>query len=449
MAEFSDQIPLNFSTPTPLEVKFSRLDLSSDAGLLLVRQAEEQLKICQGLADCLTDNREPGKVKHPLDQLISQRVYQIAAGYEDTNDSNYLRHDPIFKIACNKVPVPGEELLASQPTMSRLENKVTNREIKGIRSFFLDQFIQSYSEEPEEILLDIDGWDALTHGHQQLSLFHGYYGHYIYFPILINEASSGYPLVLQLRAGNSHPGKGVAGILRWLFWRLRKALPGVRIILRGDAGFSLPEIMNLCERSGVKYAFGLSSNAVLKRKISYLLDRARLQYIRTKEKARLFDDVYYAAQTWDEPPRVVMKAEWLEKGANPRFVVTNILTDAPELYDDFYVQRGASSEHRIKELKLGIKADRLSCQRFIVNQFRLFLAQAAYILMLGIRQAARGTRLAKAQVSRLRETVIKTAAKVRVSLRRVLVELAAHCPFAREINLIAQRLSTGCQLIFS
>ena len=449
MAELSSQIPLNFSSPKPLEVKFSSLDLSSDAGLLLVRQTEEQLKICAGLADCLVDNRDQSKVKHPLAQLISQRVYQIAAGYEDTNDSNYLRHDPIFKIACDKVPLLGEELLASQPTMSRLENQVTKREIKGIRSFFLDQFLQSYAKQPEEILLDIDGWDALTHGNQQLSLFHGYYGHYIYFPVLINEASSGYPLVLQLRAGNSHPGKGVAGILRWLFWRLRKAMPGVRIILRGDAGFSLPEIMNVCERSGVKYAFGLSSNAVLKRKISYLLDRARLQYLRTGLKARLFDDVYYAAGTWNEPRRVVMKAEWLEKGANPRFVVTNILTDSPELYDDFYVQRGASSEHRIKELKLGIKADRLSCQRFIVNQFRLFLAQAAYILMLGIRQAARGTRLAKAQVSRLRETVIKTAAKVRVSLRRVLVELAAHCPFAREINLIAQRLSTGCQLIFS
>ncbi len=449
MAELSSQLTLDFSTKKPLEVKFSRLDLSSDTGLLLVRQAEEQIKICAGLAYCLADKREPGKVKHSLSQLISQRVYQIAAGYEDTNDSNYLRHDPIFKIACDKVPIPGEELLASQPTMSRWENQVTKKEIKAIRSFFLDQFIESYSEQPKELLLDIDGWDALTHGHQQLSLFHGYYGHYIYFPVLINEASSGYPLVLQLRAGNSHPGKGVAGILRWLFWRLRKAMPGVRIILRGDAGFSLPEIMNICERSGVKYAFGLSSNAVLKRKISYLLDQARLQYLRSGEKARLFDDVYYAAGTWNDPRRVVMKAEWLEKGANPRFVVTNLGTEAPELYDDFYVQRGASSEHRIKELKLGIKADRLSCQRFIVNQFRLFLSQAAYILLLAIRQAARGTRLAKAQVSRLRETIIKRAAKVSVSVRRVLVELAAHCPFAREIQLIARRLSTGSQLIFS
>ncbi len=295
MTDFSSELPLNFYRKKHLEVNFSGLDLSSDAGLLLVRQAEEKIKICEGMADCLTDNREQGKVKHPLAQLISQRVYQIVAGYKDANDSNYLRHDPIFKIACDKIPLTGEELLASQPTISRWENRINKKQINATRRFFLEQFIQSYSAQPDEILLDIDGWDAPTHGHQQLSLFHGYYGHYMYFPVLINEAHSGYPLVLQLRAGNSHPGKGVAGILRWLFWRLKRAWPKVKIILRGDAGFSLPEIINLCERSEIKYAFGFSSNAVLKRKISYLLERARLQYIRTGEKARLFEDVYYAA----------------------------------------------------------------------------------------------------------------------------------------------------------
>ena len=442
------QLPLDFYHQKTLSVQFSGLDLSSDAGILILRQAEAKIKICQGMTNCLADNREPGKVKHPLVQLISQRVYQIAAGYEDSNDSNYLRHDPIFKIACDKIPQPGKELLASQPTISRWENQITKKEIKAIRSFFIEQFIYSYSQPPEEILLDIDGWDAPTYGHQQLSFFHGYYGHDMYFPVLINEAHSGYPLVLQLRAGNSHPGKGVAGLLRW-FWRLKRAWPKVKIILRGDAGFSLPELIKICERSQVTYAFGFSSNAVLKRKIDYLLDLARLQHIRTGEKARLFDDVYYAAKSWNEPRRIIMKAEWLEKGANPRFVTTNMLTDAQTLYDQFYVQRGATSEHRIKELKRGIKASRLSCQSFMVNQFRLFLSQAAYILMLTIRQAARGTRLAQAQISRLRETIIKTGAKVKVSVRRVLVELACHCPFANEIRMIAQRLSTGSGLIFS
>jgi hypothetical protein len=199
----------------------------------------------------------------------------------------------------------------------------------------------------------------------------------------------------------------------------------------------------------VKYVFGFSNNAVLKRKINYLLDLARLEYFRTQEKARLFDDVYYAAKTWGKPRRIVMKAEWLDKGANPRFLVTNLEIEAQELGDDFYVQRGATSEHRIKEFKLGLNADRLSCRKFIVNQFRLFLCQAAYILMLELRSAAKETKLATAQVSRLRETIIKIAAKVSVSVRRTLVELAAHCPFAQDILLIAQRLSSGQQLIFN
>ncbi|MCH2248090.1 MAG: IS1380 family transposase [Crocosphaera sp.] len=449
MKKSSEKLPFNFNSKKPLEVNFSGLDLSSDAGLLLVKQAEENLKIAQGISTCLEDDREQHKVKHSLFQLVSQRIYQIVAGYEDTNDSNYLRHDPIFKIICDKIPEMGAELLASQPTISRLENGINQQEIKRIRRFFVDKFLQNYPSPPEQIVLDIDGFDAYTHGHQQLSLFHGYYGHQIYFPVLINEAKSGYPLLLHLRPGNSHAGKGVLGLLRWLFWRLRKAWPDVNIILRGDGGFSLPEIINLCEKKDVKYVFGFSSNAVLKRKINYLIDLARLEYFRTQEKARLFDDVYYAAKSWEKPRRVVMKAEWLEKGGNPRFLVTNLETEAQELYDNFYVERGATSEHRIKELKLGINADRLSCHKFIVNQFRLFLCQAAYILMLELRASAEGTRLGMAQVSRLRETIIKIAARVTVSMRRTLVELAAHCPFHEEILLMVQRLSSGQQLIFS
>jgi hypothetical protein len=240
----------------------------------------------------------------------------------------------------------------------------------------------------------------------------------------------------------------VAGILRWLFWRLKRTWPETRIVLRGDAGFSLPEILQVCERSGVGYAFGFTRNSVLERKIADLLERARLQCIRTQQKARLFDDVYDAAGTWDEPRRIVMKAEWLPKGANPRFVVTNLEMEPQALYDAFYVQRGCDSEHRIKELKLGIKADRLSCRTFIANQFRLMISQAAYILMIAIRQAAAGTQLATAQVERLPLLLIKGAAKVTVSARRVLVELAAFCPFAHELRQIAQRLSQSSSLNF-
>jgi hypothetical protein len=271
----------------------------------------------------------------------------------------------------------------------------------------------------------------------------------MYFPVLVNEAESGYPVVLQLRAGNSHPGKGVAGILRWLFWRLKRAFPTTAIILRADAGFSLPEILQVCERSEVGYAIGYGRNGVTERKIAELLERARLQYVQTQQKARLFDDVYYAAASWDAPRRLVMKAEWLPQGPNPRFVLTNLDLPSQELYDRFYVQRGSDSEHRIKELKLGIQADRLSCSSFVANQFRLLLAQAAYILMITIRQAAAGTSFATAQVERLRSMLIKAGARVKVSVRRVLVELAAYCPFAKELHQIVERLQSAAALALS
>jgi hypothetical protein len=449
MTVCSSDLPYNFDVPRSLVVQFSDLELSSDAGILLARQAEESVQICRTLAGCIEEWRDPNKITHSLEQLVSQRVYQLVGGYEDANDSNQLRHDPIYKIACGRLPLAEEELLASQPTMSRLENQVSKREVATMRSRMVESFIKRYRQAPKQIVLDIDGWDDPTHGEQQLSFFHGYYGQHMYFPVLINEADSGYPVVLQLRAGNSHPGKGVAGILRWLFWRLKRAFPGVEIILRADAGFALPEILHLCERSGVKYAIGFARNAVTERKIADLLERARLQFLQTQQKARLFDDVYYAASTWAYPRRLVMKAEWLPKGANPRFVLTNLELPAQEVYDQFYVQRGADSEHRIKELKLGLAADRLSCTSFIANQFRLLLAQAAYILLLTIRQAAENTQFATAQVERLRSMLIKGAARVQVSARRVLVELAAFCPFASELRLIVQRLSPAEALKFS
>lgn len=449
MTERISELPYDFPTPRPLTVKFSDLMMSSDAGILLARQADEQEQICQSIADCIEDWRDPHKIKHSLHQLVSQRVYQLVGGYEDANDSNVLRHDPIFKLVCARLPEPEQNALASQPTITRLENQVGKRELSNMRSRMVDGFIAGYPTPPEQLILDIDGWADPTHGQQQLSCFHGYYGQHMYFPVLINEAKTGYPLVLQLRAGNTHSGKGVAGLLRWLFWRLKRAFPGVEVILRADAGFSLPEIIQVCERSQVGYVVGYTRNAVTSRKIDALLEQARIQCCKTGQKARLFDDVYYAAGTWSEPRRLVMKAEWLLKGANPRFLLTNLDLPPKELYDQFYVQRGADSEHRIKELKLGIHADRLSCHSFLANQFRLMLAQAAYILLLRIRQAATGTDFATAQVERLRAMLIKGAAKVTLSTRRVLVELSNYNPFAAEIRHIIQRLTGTQSTLFS
>jgi hypothetical protein len=256
MTVCDSELQFDFLSDRPVVVKFSDLELSSDAGILLARQAEEKVQVCRGIAHCIADWRDPNKITLSLEQLVSQRVYQLVGGYEDAIDSNQLRHDPVYKIACGRLPIPEQELLASQASITRLENQVSKSEVCAINR---------YREAPSEVVLDIDGWDDPTHGQQQLSCFHGYYGQHMYVPVLINEASSSYPLVLQLRAGNSHPGKGVAGLLRWLFWRLKRVWPGVRITLRADAGFALPEILEVCERSQVGYVIGYARNSILER----------------------------------------------------------------------------------------------------------------------------------------------------------------------------------------
>jgi len=428
MTHCSTELLFDFYPQKPVSVDFEGGDLTSDAGLLLVRQADEKRGLTAGLAAGIEDWRNPFFIVHTLTDQVRQRVYQICAGYEDADDCDSLRGDPLLKITCDRLPRKDPDL-ASQPTMSRLENHVTRQDVSRLRKFFVDQFIASYATPPEELVLDVDGWDDPTHGAQQLTFFHGYYEHHMYYPVQISEARSGRPVVVQLRPGNSHAGKGVRGILAWLIWRLRKAWPEVRITLRGDCGFSLPEIMNLCERLRIDYVLGIATNEVLKRKVEDLLESARLQYCRTGIKARRFDDVYYQAKTWKEPRRVIMKAEWLEKGENARFVITNRLDDAQALYDEVYVQRAEACENRIKEFKRGLKADRLSCHEFFANQFRLYLFQAAYWLMLEVREAAVDTEFEHAQVFRLREQLLKVGARVKETARRVWVHLASAFPW--------------------
>jgi len=304
----------------------------------------------------------------------------------------------------------------------------------------VERFIALHDTPPREVILDIDGWDDPTHGCQQLTFFHGYYDQYMYYPVQVSDARTGLPLLVLLRPGNSHAGKGVKARLAWLLWRLKKAWPDTTITLRGDCGFSLPELLRVCERVGVQYVFGIAGNEVLKRKSEDLLERARLQFLSTQTKARLFDDVYYQAGSWTAPRRVVMKCEWQEKGLNRRFVVTNCFEEAQTLYDDIYVQRGEACENRIKEFKLGLKADRLSCHAFVSNQFRLLLTQAAFWLMIRVRLAAQGTAFEKAQVNRIREQLIKLGARVRETVRRVWVHISSSCPWKDILLTLNQRL---------
>ena len=441
MTDCSTQLTFDFYEKSKLSVDFQGGDLTSDAGLLLVRQADERLGLTEGFASCIQDWRNPLFIIHTLTDQIRQRVYQICAGYEDADDCDALRKDPLFKVTCDRLPQKDPDL-ASQPTMSRLENHVTEEDLARLRRFFVQKFIDSYSTAPKELILDVDGWDDPAHGYQQLTFWHGYYDQRMYYPVQISEAKTGRPLVLHLRPGNSHAGKGIKGILAWLIWRLRRAWPGVRIVLRGDCGFSLPELIGVCERFHVEYVLGIATNAVLKRKAADLQERARMEWHRTGEKVRFFDDVYYAAKTWAVPRRVIIKAEHLPQGPNLRFVVTNRFDDPKTVYDGIYVQRGEACENRIKELKCGMKADRLSCHNFLANQFRLYLSLAAYWLMLTVRNAAVGTPFECAQVPRLRDQLIKLGARIRQTTRRVWVHIASGYPWKEVFQLLSARLAT-------
>jgi hypothetical protein len=444
MTQCSTKVRLDFHRKSELRAEFSGGELSSDGGVMLLAQADKKLNLIENLNDCIKDPRDLNKVTHQQIELLRQRIYQIACGYEDADDSDHLRSDRAMKIALDRLPETDPDL-GSQPTITRLENRVTKKELSKIRSMFVDHYLACFRQEPEQIILDVDGWDDPTHGQQEFSFYHGFYEQHMYFPVQISDAELGVPVVELLRAGNKHPGKGINGMLRWLFWRIRKSFPNVKIILRGDSGFSLPEILETCERSKVFYLCGIARNAVLERKIQYLLDCAQLISVTTQGKTRLFDDVYYKAQSWREPRRVIMKAEVLPKGENPRFLVTNLTEDPKELYENLYVQRGEDCENRIKEFKHGIKADRLSCHLFVANQFRLFLHQAAYLLMIEIRKAATGTSFAKAQVQTLRMHLIKIAASVSQSARRIWVRFASSCPAQQAFAAIATvlTLNTG------
>ena len=440
MTECNTKIRFVFGKNNKIEADFKGGDLSSDGGILVLRELEERLKLIEGLSNCITDQRDANRITHTQQELLRQRIFQISAGYEDCNDSNYLRTDPVMRVTCNESLGSAKEL-GSQPTLSRLENRINKTDIKKMRNYFLSRFIEQYKEAPKEIVLDVDSYSDKTHGNQEQTYFHGFYNSYMYHPVLINEAKSGFPLVLQLRAGNCHSGKGIKGILRWVFWRLKKAFPDVNIIIRGDSGFSLPEIISVCDKSEVQYVFGYAKNAVLQRKIEFLSEEARLQFVVKGEKARLFDDVYYKSSSWLEPRRIVMKAEHMKQGTNQRFVVTNMSLPAQKLYDEFYVQRGEDSENRIKELKLDIQADRLSCHKFIANQFRLYLHQASYLLLQNLKSFCVDTELAKVQVGTLRNRLIKLAVRVRFSARRIWVQFASSCSVKNILATLSSRMA--------
>lgn len=434
----TEQLTFSYFRKRQLTVDFEGGEITSDAGLLLIRQADNALGLSAGMVACIVDRRDHRYADHDLRTLLRQRIYQIVAGYEDCNDGNLLRKDPALKAACDRLL--SDEDLASQPTLSRLENSVTIQDLYRIGEGFVGLYIRrNRKRKPKRIILDLDGTDDPTYGNQQLTFFHGYYDQYMYHPLVIYDADTGEMLTAVLRAGNRHASYGAVAILKRIVPRLKKAFPHTEIIIRGDAGFAVPDLYEYCEEEGLSYVIGLIRNNVLERMIEDLLEKAHEQYQETGQKQKLFAEGTYQAQSWSKERRVIMKAEWLIQGPNSRFVVTNLSYEPKDIYV-FYTERGGTCEVRIDEFKNGLRADRLSCHRFLANQFRLLLHMAAYWLVLRLREALRKTEFASMQVQQLRLRLLKIGAQVIQTARRVWFRLAGGYPWKNIFALVHHRL---------
>jgi len=411
-----------------VEVDFDGGEITSDVGILFLRETEEHIGIINRIAAVIHDKRHPGYVEHEVLPLLKQRVFQIASGYEDCNDSDDLRNDSIMKISCEKLPLSGSPL-ASQPTMSRFENSLSRTVLYRIACAFIDDFIDSYKTPPDGIILDIDDTDDPTHGAQQMRLFNGYHNTYCYMPIHIYEGKSGKLITTILRPGKRPNGKEIVTILKRIVKRIRAAWPDAGIILRGDSHYNSPDVHDFCEKYSIKFALGQTANSVLYNKANNIIKRAKEQYAFRKKPVKYYDEFEYKAASWSAPRRVIVKAEHNEKGANSRFIVTNLTNNNRRfIYRTVYCGRGAM-ELYIKEHKNHLASGRTSCSRFAANQFRLFLHSAAYVLLHTFRNKyLNGTELAHAQFDTIRLKLIKIGARVRELKTRIKIHLPSSFP---------------------
>jgi hypothetical protein len=412
--------------------------ITSDAGGLLLREVDQRYRIAEKAAACLQDPRDSGKVKHHFLALVRQRLFAIALGYEDNNDAAWLAKDPALKIMAGKPPESGGDL-ASQPTLCRFENGVTTKDLRRLSDWLLELYLKTHPGPRKVIVLDMDATDDPTHGKQQLSFFHGYYEEHMYHPLLVFDGLDGFPLAAVLRPGNAHASKGALAVLKRLIKKLKKAYPGVLILFRADAGFAVPALYRYLERQKIRYVIGFITNNRVLEKAEPLLKKAQAAYQEAGEKQRLFTSFSYQAESWTRPRRIIAKVEYTRLGANQRFVVTNLVRNPQFVYDEIYVLRG-DVENRIKELKLELKADRLSCHRFLANQFRLLLHTAAYCLFWLLRRHLQGTELATAQVNTLRLKLLKIGARIRETSRRIWVHLASGYPYRDLLAGLLQNL---------
>jgi hypothetical protein len=420
--------------------RFDGGTISSDGGALLLREADKRINLLERLSQCFLDGRAQWMVRHPILDMVSQRVYGLALGYEDINDHETLRQDPLMHVLAGRETL--EQPLAGKSTLNRMElgNGEENRYKKitfwkqGIDELLVKIFLESYEKAPEKIILDVDSTDLPLHGQQEGRFFHGYYDSYCYVPLYIFCGEQ--VLCARLRQAHSDAYAGSLVEIERIVAQIRAAWPEVKIILRGDAGFCRNELMSWSEKQGVDYVFGLARNQRLRRIIGQAMWEARQESAKTSQPARVFQEFGYQTKRrknggWDRPRRVVAKAEHIDGKENPRFVVTSLSAEqwaAQALYEELYCARG-DMENRIKE-QFSLFADRVSAETMRANQMRLYWSVMAYVLVSGLRRLGlKATDLAQAQVSTIRTKLLKIGAQVRVSVRKVWVSMASSYPW--------------------
>jgi hypothetical protein len=423
-----------------IHARFDGGALSSDGGALLLREIERRTGLADVLASCLADRRDPARVRHSFTAMIRARVMAIACGYEDCDDLDVLRDDPALKMACERAPEAALGL-ASQPTLSRLENLAGWRSLARMGLRLIDLFCDSFSRPPAQIVLDIDDTIDRTHGDQQLSLFNSHAEGHCFQPIHIFEAASGKPVAFLLRPGRRPSGAEAARVLRHVIRRIRANWPRVAVTVRGDGHYGTPEVMEALEAMGCLYILGLPGNARLKQIAQpWCEDAATRRALAGKDRMRRFFETPYAARSWSKPRRVIARVEATAMGADSRFVVTNLSGRSKHLYEKVYCRRGAM-ENLIKEHKLYTSSDRTSCHRWEANQFRLMLHTAAYWLLHRLRGAApKRSRWRTATFETIRASFLKIAVRVEQLKTRIRLSLPSACPHAPMIALLLGRI---------
>ena len=405
-----------------VEVKFTMEKTSNDGGLLLLREVENQIGLIDGLSNCINDERHQSYVEHSIKSMLSQRVMQIAAGYEDANDCNVLNDDEILKLCANQ-----EKVLATQPTISRFENKVNTKELYNMAKVFVDQFMASYESEPGIVILDPDDTNSFTYGQQELTLFNNYYGDYCYMPLHIYEGFSGKLITTILKPGRRSKSVNVFSILKRIIIYLREQWPNTMIIVRGDSHFCSKELMDWVHGlKRVEFITGLTGNAILNKHAKVTIESARREYNKYNKPVKRYHSFEYKANSWSHFERVVVKVEANSMGTNVRFIVSSLKNvRSKALYEQGYCARGAA-ELRIKDHKTYLLSDRMSCNSFLANQFRLFLHSAAYVLIHSLQnEALKGTEFCKATMKTIQLKIIKVATRVKVMKTKIRIELPA------------------------